>query len=172
MLTGLLLRHVNVSAVYTLFAFGRERRIAIVGLIDGLVSMAVALVLIPFIGIAGAAVGLIAGVTLVSLPANYSALLVITGSTFRDYSRPFVPWALRLVPLVAGCALIQQWLVPRSLFGVGFIAIVVTVAYAAVMRVVVLNPPLSQYVPQRISRWAAVDLRRLRRSIRFNRPVG
>ncbi|MEP6506599.1 MAG: oligosaccharide flippase family protein [Gemmatimonadales bacterium] len=155
MLIGMLLRHLNVSAVYTIFAFGAERRIAIVNLIDGLVSMGVASFLLPRVGIAGAAIGLIAGVTLVSLPANYSALLSITESTFRDYWRPLVPWALRLIPLAAGCALLQQWLVPESLFGVALTAIGVTVVYTAAMRVAVLTSPLSQYLPQRIIRWAA-----------------
>jgi len=158
LLVNLLLRHITVGAIYTIFAFGRERRIAIVSLLDGLVAMAVAALLLPVIGIAGAAVGLIAGVTLVSLPANYSALLSITGSTIRDFIRPLSPWALRFVPVVLLCAVIQQLLGPQNLVGAALIGLVVAVLYLVAMRVVLLQPPLSQYIPERILRVSALSV--------------
>jgi len=157
MLIALLLRHLNVGAIYTIFAFGRERRIAIVNLLDGVVSMAVAAVLIPVVGIVGATVGLIAGVTLVSLPANYSALLSVTGSNVRAFLRPLMAWVFRLVPLAAACVLLQRWFVPQSVTGVALLAIIVTISYALVMRTVLLHGPLSHYVPERIGRLAALD---------------
>ena len=162
MLVALLLRHLNTGAIYTIFAFGRERRIAIVNLVDGLVSMTVAYLLIPVVGIIGATLGLIVGVILVSLPANYSALLSITGSSSRDFLRPLSRWIFRLVPLAVLCSIIQTWLEPQSLLGVALIGFVVMTTYIAVMRTIILQPPLSQYVPERIIRLALLDVRSLR----------
>ena len=71
---SMLLRHFNLVLVYTLFSLGRQRRIAITEVIDGLVSTTSSLVLVSAFGIVGAPMGSIIGTVLVSLTFNSWAL--------------------------------------------------------------------------------------------------
>ena len=70
----MLLRHWNVTAVYTLFCFGHERRLAITTALDGLVGLMAMLMLVPWLGLHGAALGSIIGTAAISLPGNLRAL--------------------------------------------------------------------------------------------------
>ena len=71
---GMLLRHWNVAAVYTLFCFGHERRLAITTAVDGLVGLVAMLLLVPWLGMHGAALGSLIGTAGISLPGNLRAL--------------------------------------------------------------------------------------------------
>ena len=58
LLLVMLLRHWNTTTVYTLFAFGRERRLALTALMDGLVTVGGSVWLIGTAGVDWSAVGL------------------------------------------------------------------------------------------------------------------
>jgi hypothetical protein len=167
----MLLRHINTSAIYTNFCFGRERRIAIVNVIDGIVSVLIAAVLLPLMGVKGAALGLLIGVTVVSLPANYRALFAITGTTAKAFLRPTLPWAVRFVPLAILCGIIQSLWTPPSLVMVAILAILIAAVYALVMLPCVVEPPLSIYMPERLSRPILIMTSRLRLAIPGSREA-
>ena len=71
---GMLLRHWNLAAIYTLFCFGNERRLALTTAADGIVGVIAMLALVPWLGLYGAALGSLIGTATVSLPLNLSAL--------------------------------------------------------------------------------------------------
>lgn len=68
------LRHWSTTMIYSLFAFGRERRIALTSVADGLLTALSAVVLVHQFGIVGAPLGSLVGVCLVSIPFNLRAL--------------------------------------------------------------------------------------------------
>jgi O-antigen/teichoic acid export membrane protein len=70
----MLLRHWSTTMVYTLFAFGQERRIALTSVADGAVTAGGALLLVPVLGLQGAPLASLAGVLAVSIPLNLRAL--------------------------------------------------------------------------------------------------
>ena len=73
LLLGMLLRHWNVTAVYSLSAVGRDRRISLTTLFEGISTVAVTIILVLRFGLLGTAIGSIPGVVLVGLPVNLTA---------------------------------------------------------------------------------------------------
>ena len=70
----MMIRHFNTTNVYALFCFGHEKRLALTGLADGVATLALSAALVSAFGLAGAPLGAIAGVVLVSAPLNLGAL--------------------------------------------------------------------------------------------------
>ena len=79
LLAAMIIRHFNTTNVYALFCFGHERRLALTGLADGVATLAISAALVRSFGLAGAPLGAIAGVVLVSAPLNLAALSRETG---------------------------------------------------------------------------------------------
>lgn len=150
--TSMLARHLNTSVVYTIFSLGFEKRITLTTLADGIVTVAAALILIPMIGIKGAAVALIIGVTLVSLPLNLTALISTDRTAVRGFMRPLERWAARFIPLAALAGIIQWIWTPSTLITACVLAVAVAGVYALVMLPCVLAPPLRSYLPERVIR--------------------
>jgi O-antigen/teichoic acid export membrane protein len=151
LLTGLfalamLLRHWNTALVYSLFAFGFERRLSITTVADGAVSFSLALLLARTIGVVGVPIGFIAGALLVSIPANVVALARTTGVSPAEFALSLSPWAIRLAALVPVAAAVNLFLPPDSVVILGVAAIGIGAAYAAMMIPVALRPPLGDYV--------------------------
>jgi hypothetical protein len=163
LLTGLfalamLLRHWNTALVYSLFAFGFERRISMTTVADGAVSFSLALLLARAIGVVGVPIGFIAGALLVSIPANVVALARTTGVSPSHFALSLSPWAVRLAALVPLAAGVNLFLPPDSVVILGVAAIGIGAAYAAMMIPVALRPPLGDYVSALVGR---VSLSRL-----------
>ena len=149
-LTGLillvmLLRHWNQCMAYTVFSFGYERRLAISGLLDGMVTAAVMFFAIPRFHYVGAMVGSLAGVCLVTLPTNLLTAARELEMPVSRLVRPFWPWFWRFVLLVsfAGGAA-RHWPL-RSLVQVCGAGAIVAVVYCAVMFRPILASPLGPY---------------------------
>jgi O-antigen/teichoic acid export membrane protein len=149
---SMLLRHLNTSVVYTIYSLGFEKRITLTMLADGVVTVASALILIPLVGMKGAAVALIIGVSLISLPLNLAALFSTERSAVGGFMRPVGAWAARFVPMAALVAVIQWIWTPPTLITAGVLAAVIAAVYALVMLPCVLAPPLRSYLPDRVIR--------------------
>ena len=76
-----LLAHWNLSTGSAIFAFGYERRLALVGIADGILFVLVTTMLVGRLGVIGAPLAGILTVTLLQLPLNLSALARETGTT-------------------------------------------------------------------------------------------
>jgi O-antigen/teichoic acid export membrane protein len=160
LLSGMLLRHWNATTVYTIFAFGRDRRIAVARLLDGLLTVVVSIGLISWIGPVGAAIGSIVGVCIVSLPANLSALARELDISIFKAMQPLWPWFWRFAIATSVALLVTRLGRPQTLLLSLLWAIAVTAVYLLLMIPVVWRGPLAPYIRPRIA-----SLRhRLRRS--------
>lgn len=74
LITAMLLRHLNLTAVVSLICYGHEKRISLTTFSDGIVTVCASFVAIKIWGMAGAPIGSILGVSLVSLPVNFTRL--------------------------------------------------------------------------------------------------
>ena len=150
LLGSMLLRHWNTTAVYSLFAFGNERRIALTALADGVVTVGVAAALVGSIGSLGAALGSVVGVLLVSLPQNLRALARDTGTTIRSTIRPLANWSMRFIFVAVAADFLSRSWAPRTAVALAMIASLVSMVYALVMLPVCVVEPLGEYTLPRI----------------------
>lgn len=146
LLVNMLLRHWNNPLVYAVFCFGGERRLALTTFFDGLVTFSGTLLLVRFIGLAGAPLAAIAGACLISLPGNLGKLSSETGERPWDLMIPLKPWAVRFVPLALAAAAIQNYWTPNNPFALAAAVAGAGVVYAAVMLPAALRDPLGIYL--------------------------
>lgn len=142
MLLALVLRHWNDALSYTLFCLGHERRLALTGIADGLVTCAAMFVLIPWLGMPGAALASLVGLACVSLPSKLSALAREEGVPVRTAVAPLQGWAWRLAAMSAVIGgLVTTW-APHGLLPVAVTGALVSAAYLLSMRAVLAAPPI------------------------------
>ena len=155
-LTGLfagamLARHWATSLVYSLFAFGRERRIALTTLADGLVTLTLSLVLTPWIGVSGVPLAFLCGALFVSVPANLRALAREVGEPPVSLVAPLVPLGVRLAAVVVIAAGVNLFVRSGSFIAVAVTAAAMAAVYAALMLPVALRPPLGDYLQRALA---------------------
>jgi O-antigen/teichoic acid export membrane protein len=140
------LRHWNLSAVVTRFALGDERRISYVTLADGLVSVAAGVLLVRLIGPLGAPIGALAGVCVVSLPKNLSAVSRETHVPLATLLSPVIGWMTRVVPLGVALASLSLVWPPATVAGIAAASIVALAACASAAWPVVRRSSLAPHV--------------------------
>lgn len=150
LLAAMLLRHWNVTAVYSLFAFGRDRRLSLTSLADGIVTVVASVFLVRFFGLSGAPLGALAGVLLVALPANLHGLHEATGIETRRLVTPLLPWLWRFVLAVAVSAGLARVWTPDTVLELVAAGGVIGTAYLALMGPLALRDPLGLYVRPRL----------------------
>lgn len=155
LLAGMLVRHVNVTAVYTLFCFGNERRLAVTAIADGIVGVIAMAILVPFLGLYGAALGPIVGTCVISLPSNFRALGREIGASPMEFVRPLNMWFIRFVPLILVIGVLAAVWSVRGLVAFGALALAMGIAYLLVMLPVLNTPPLGPMVSGRFQPWIA-----------------
>src|SRR5262245_28708048 len=153
LLLAMLVRHLNLTMVYTLFCFGYERRLALTSVADGVIGLLVMLVLVPVLGLYGAVLGSLCSLCLVSVPANLVALAREEGGSPAAFLRPLTPWLKRCAAVIAGVAVVNAlWSMP-SVWIFGPVAAAVGLIYAAVMLPVIQTPPLGPMLAARLRPW-------------------
>jgi O-antigen/teichoic acid export membrane protein len=166
-LLSMLLRHWNLTVGYTLFSFGYERRLCLTALLDGLVSLSAMVLFIWLYGLKGAPLGIITGVSLVSLPANLLALAHESKLSLWKLINPLFPWFMRFVVLVVGAGALAKVWTPTTLPLLAATAAAVGLGYFAVMFPLALRTPLGLYVRPRLFPIRA----KLFRALRVTNPV-
>jgi O-antigen/teichoic acid export membrane protein len=141
----MLLRHWSTTMVYTLFAFGRERRIAITSVTDGLVTTCGALILVRLIGIHGAPLASLIGVCAVSIPLNLRALTrdlsLGVGDVFAWW-----PWGWRFLVAASGACLLGLGVGSASFLHAAAAASAAAALYLVLTVRPVLASPLGPYL--------------------------
>jgi O-antigen/teichoic acid export membrane protein len=153
LLVSMLARHLNVTAVYALFCFGNERRLAITTLADGLVGVVAMLLLIPVFGVVGAVIGSLLATVVVSLPNNLSALAREEGTSADSLLLPLGPWIARLGILLGSVTVLLSVSSVRGLPGLVLTAAVGGTAYSAVMFPLLRRPPLGDMLSSVLQKW-------------------
>jgi O-antigen/teichoic acid export membrane protein len=151
LLANMMLRHWNLTIGYTIFCFGYERRLAVVGLLDGLVTVGAALLLAWLLGPMGAPLGSIIGVCLVGLPVNLSALAKESGVSRLRLVQPLWPWLGRFLMMSVAATLLTKIRVPNNFLALAVTSTGVALCYVAVMLPVALQSPLGDYTRPRLT---------------------
>jgi O-antigen/teichoic acid export membrane protein len=146
----LILRHWNITLIYGLFCFRKERRISITNLVDGAVSIAAGFALIHMMGPIGAIVGSLVAVLFVSLPANMLALARETGTTPLQLTARLWPWMWRFASVAIACALLPLFWRPAGVVQMIVVGLAVTGVYGAVMLHGLAGGPLDRYARPRL----------------------
>lgn len=154
LLAGMLIRHLNTTAVYALFCFGHEKRLALTAIAEGAGSMLVMFILIPFAGLYGAALGPLIATCLISLPSNLRALAREEGTAAMSLLVPLAPWTTRLFVLLACLAALVSVVQVSGLLGLVTTAAAMAIAYVAIMIPVLRQPPLGSMLSSAVVPWA------------------
>src|SRR5262245_46756117 len=133
LLAGMLVRHFNTTTIYTLFCFGNERRLALTTVAEGIVSTMAMFLLIPLLGLYGAALGPLVATCLVGLPNNLRGLARDQGTTPMAFLVPLGPWLTRMAIVLVGMAAAAPFGRIHGLIGIVVAALAITVAYSAIM---------------------------------------
>lgn len=141
----MLLRHWNTSLVFSLLAFGHERRLAVTGFAEGVLTVLLSLLLVFKLGLIGAPLASLVAMSFLSLPLNLAALARTTSSSVTRMTRTLWPWGWRLA------LLIPVALAAHRLAGDGFAYLAAAAAlsfvvYTAVVLPLAAKDPLVQYV--------------------------
>ena len=163
-LLSMLLRHWNLTIASALFYFGRERRLCVIALLDGLASVAGIFLFVREFGLIGAPLGAIAGVCLISLPANLWTLAHEGNLSVAKLVQPLLPWFLRFVFLATGIILVARIWIPNTFLLLGATAAATATVYLALMFPLALRAPLGDYVRPRLFPLRARFFRLLRLS--------
>jgi O-antigen/teichoic acid export membrane protein len=146
LLLSFLLRQADYTLAVTLFAFGRERMLSIKCLIDGAVSVTIAMLLVRHWGMAGVAFGFLCGAILVALPTDVFLLTRTLQISLGDVSRSYLPYLWRFA-LAGGAALaVRNWLGAPSLMHVVLTASMVGLFYLLLVIPYVWTTPLRGYI--------------------------
>jgi O-antigen/teichoic acid export membrane protein len=152
LLAVMIVRHVLGSVAYSVFAFGHEKQLALVGLADGVVTVGGTLVLVHSMGSIGAPIASLASACLVGLPPLVHVYARATGIPMRDALKPLVPWLVRFLVVVAPVGLIVAFRPPSSPLIVALATAGLLVVYGLLQVTLIMQKPLAMYVPQRAAR--------------------
>ena len=154
LLVGMLIRHLNTTAVYALFCFGHEKRLALTAIAEGTGSLLAMFVLIPFAGLYGAALGPLLATCAISLPNNLRALAREEGTSATSLLVPLAPWTTRLFVVLACVAAFLSVVRVSGLVGLVTAAAGVGIAYLAIMIPVLRQPPLGSMLSSALLPWS------------------
>jgi O-antigen/teichoic acid export membrane protein len=153
LLAAMLARHFATTLIYSLFAFGHERRLSLAGISDGVITLVVTLVLVRFthLGLLAAAIGSFAGVVLVTIPVCGIALARELQITMLELVASLRGWAIRFAIVAALSVLASVFIVDRGLTGLIAGGLSVGLIYVASMWTLLTEPPLGTYVRTTLS---------------------
>jgi O-antigen/teichoic acid export membrane protein len=144
---AMLLRHLNITAIYALFAFGHERLLAITSLADGILSTILSILLAWLLHSAiGVVLGSILSTCCVLFFGNGRRLAKEIGVSVVQLGRPLAGWFWRMV--LAGCAacLIGNYVRQPGPFQIAAVGTFAVSAYCLLMIPVVLRSALRPYI--------------------------
>jgi O-antigen/teichoic acid export membrane protein len=152
LLAAMIIRHFNTTNVYALFCFGHEKRLALTGLADGVATLALSAVLVQTLGLAGAPLGAIAGVVLVSAPLNLAALSRETGVPRLRILTTLGPWLWRFAIVAVIAGFVGATLQPSSFPWLAVLGAAAALLYSVAVVAPLLRSPAGVYLRPLIGR--------------------
>lgn len=148
LVAAMLLRHLATALTYALFAFGHERRLSLIAVSDGVVTLATTTLLlwVTPLGILSAALGSLSGVLLVGLPFTASALARELGVSTAALLATQRSWLWRFVVATAALVALGRALSPQGIGGLIAMGTAAALVYGALMLPLALMPPLGTFV--------------------------
>jgi O-antigen/teichoic acid export membrane protein len=151
LLLTFLFRQTDYTLGVTLFALGHEKLISIRGLIDGAVSVTVAIALVGHWGMSGVAFGFLCGAGLVSLPFDVVLLTRTLGVSVAELSRSYLPYFWRFA--LVGCVslAVRRWFGAPDVLHMAVSISIVGVVYLLLVIPYVWTTPLRGYIEDAIA---------------------
>lgn len=147
---NMLLRHLNVTASYTTFCFGHERRNALVSIADGVATVALTLLLLPRLGLVGAPIASMVCVAAISIPANVRLIARELGLGTAEYVRGLQGWALVCAAMLGAAVATNHLLAGRPLVLVIIVGGALVLVYGMLAATQLVRSPSGVYVLERI----------------------
>jgi len=146
LLLTFILRQADYTLIITLFAFGHEKMISIRALVDGAVSVGIAILLVRHWGLPGVAFGFLCGAVLVAIPADVFLLTRTLQVSVAELSRPYLAYLWRFA--IAGCCAlaIRYWLGAPNLPHIIITTLLAAAVYLLLVMPYVWNTPLRGYI--------------------------
>jgi O-antigen/teichoic acid export membrane protein len=141
----MLIRHWGTTVVFAVYSFGHERRLALTGLAEGLVTAAATVVLVRVMGVVGAPVAALLGALTVTMPAVLPVLARETGASVGAVLAALAPWGARAALLIAAALAWQVVAPPQALPALVTAGLATAAAWTAIMAPLALQPPLRPY---------------------------
>jgi O-antigen/teichoic acid export membrane protein len=155
LLAAMLVRHFSVTAVYALYCFGNEQRLAITSIVEGIVGVIAMLILVPLVGLYGAPLGSLLATCLVSLPSNFFALARQHGTSVLALVSPLRSWFARTVVLLGAVAVVTSLWHATGLAAILVSGALATAAYLGMMLPLLRVPPLGPVLDAVLRPWVA-----------------
>jgi O-antigen/teichoic acid export membrane protein len=154
MVIVMLLRHLSVSYVYTLFALSDVKWMTLIALAEGGITLALMLVLVRTMGPIGAPTASLAALLGTTFPAAIWRMSVELRVRPVQVVTPLLPWAVRFVPCAVGAVVLGRVLRPEGIIGLGTLAAAVGTVYALLLMPVALRSSLGPYLRTHLPRRA------------------
>jgi O-antigen/teichoic acid export membrane protein len=155
LLAAMIIRHFNTTNVYALFCFGHEKRLALTGLADGIATLALSASLVAAFGLAGAPLGAIAGVVLVSVPLNLGALSRETAVPRWQIVSTLGPWLWRFAMVAAIAGTVGASARPSSFPWLAVLGGSAALLYSLAVVAPLLRSPAGIYLRPLIGRFSS-----------------
>lgn len=139
LLMEMMIRHWNVTTIYSLFSLGHQRHISIVSIADGVCTVLATWVLIAWIGPLGAPLGSLSAVVFLSLPWNLHKLRRELDCPLLDLLMPVKAWGARFLPVLLVLGILGELFLPANYFMIGLASILAAAFYALTQWGVVKN---------------------------------
>jgi O-antigen/teichoic acid export membrane protein len=123
LLVEMILRHWNVTTIYSLFSMGRQRHISTSSIVDGGATALFSWLLILAVGPIGAPIGSILALVFISLPWNLYVLRSELGCSLGELLAPLRRWAFLFAPVFILLGLVGENFVPGSYLLIGLTAV-------------------------------------------------
>jgi O-antigen/teichoic acid export membrane protein len=149
----MIVRHFHFTLGHLLYCLGQERAVALISLADGAVGVAATALFVGLYGPLGAALGSLAAVVLVSLPACLFLLGRVLDVSRLALLRPHLSWLGRFLAVAVAVTLVGQHWQPRTVAGLVGLGVCVCLVYLAVMCSLVRRSPLWAYLGPLLSRF-------------------
>ena len=144
---SMLLRHLNITAIYALFAFGHERLLAYTSLADGILSTIFSILFAWSLHSAiGVVLGSILSTCCVMFFGNGRRLAHELGISQLQLLKPLSGWFWRMILAGSGACLLSRAISQPGPIQIGLVGALAVSAYVALMLPVVLQSSLRPYL--------------------------
>ena len=145
-LVNFMARLIDYTLSLALFAFGYEKQYAIRALLDGIISVAVASILVRRFGLQGVILGFTCGALLAAIPIDVYLFAREFQVSIWKTVEPYMPYLWRLLAVGAAGFIVMQRIEISNFFSLALAALVIGLVYLLVAATCVRNSELGGYI--------------------------
>jgi O-antigen/teichoic acid export membrane protein len=146
LLLTFLLRQADYTLTVTLFAFGHEKLLSMKSLVDGAVSVLLAILFVRHWAMPGVALGFLCGAAFISIPADVYLLTRTLQVSLTELSRPYLPFVWRFAVAGSIALAVHNWFGAATILDMAIAISITGVAYLLLVIPYVWTTPLRGYI--------------------------